>query len=98
MARGQTFTVKYLAAEAIALRCACRVRRFTRADLIARVGPDAPLHLIGLRRELWCEDCAEAPFSGWLVTPVTRGAGRDASASRRCEASSDTAGRSGAGG
>jgi hypothetical protein len=47
------------------LPCACRVRTFSRRDLVALVGRDVRLHLIGLRRELWCGDCHEAPFTGW---------------------------------
>lgn len=63
-----TFTVGSLAPdEAVRLPCACRVRTFRRDALIALVGRDARLHLIGLHRELWCADCGEPPFHGWLV-------------------------------
>jgi hypothetical protein len=69
MDRAFTYTVADLASdEALALRCDCRVRIFGRAKLAALVGRDARLHLIGLRRELWCRDCGEPPFHGWVVT------------------------------
>lgn len=72
MDRAFTFTVGDLAPDqAVQLPCACRVRTFGREELAALVGRDARLHLIGLRRELWCSDCGEAPFHGWLA----RGAG-----------------------
>jgi hypothetical protein len=62
-----TYTVGDLARDAaVALRCDCRVRTYRRADLAALVGQDARLHLIGLRRELWCRDCGEPPFTGWV--------------------------------
>lgn len=62
------FTVADLAAdEAVQLPCACGVRMFGRNDLARLVGRDARLHLIGLRRELWCRDCGEAPFRGRAV-------------------------------
>jgi hypothetical protein len=41
-----------------------------RAKLAALVGRDARLHLIGLRRELWCEHCGEPPFYGWVAAAV----------------------------
>ncbi|WP_270933680.1 hypothetical protein [Falsiroseomonas oryzae] len=67
-----TFTVSDLADDdAVQLPCACRVRTFTRDHLAALVGRDARLHLLGLRRELWCRDCGEAPFVGRLVYPAT---------------------------
>ncbi len=48
-------TVADLAAdEAVRLRCDCRVRTYTREQLAALVGRDVRLHLVGLRRELWC--------------------------------------------
>ncbi|MBX6374525.1 MAG: hypothetical protein IRZ13_09860 [Acetobacteraceae bacterium] len=53
--------------EAVRLRCACRVRTFTRAELVARVGRDARLGMIGLRPELRCDDCGEPSFEGWTV-------------------------------
>jgi hypothetical protein len=66
-----TFTVADLASdEGLALRCDCRVRILGRAELAALVGRDARLHLIGLRRELWCEHCVEPSFRGWVVTTV----------------------------
>jgi hypothetical protein len=64
-----TLTVADLAADqAVQLPCACGVRTFTRGELAARVGLDARLHLIGLRRELWCRSCGEAPFHGRVLT------------------------------
>ena len=63
-----TYTVADLAAdEAVRLRCDCRVRTYTRERLSALVGRDARLHLVGLHRELWCGDCGEPPFTGWVV-------------------------------
>jgi hypothetical protein len=63
------FTVADLAKdEAVRLPCACRVRTIGREELMALVGRDARLHLIGLRRELCCEVCGEVPFSGWVVS------------------------------
>src|SRR3712207_5221332 len=60
MDRTLTYAVADLALdEGLALRCGCRVRTFGRADLAALVGHDARLHLIGLRRELWCPHCGE---------------------------------------
>ena len=53
--------------EAVRLRCDCRVRTYTRAELAALVGWDARLHLVGLHRALWCADCGEPPFHGWVV-------------------------------
>ena len=68
MDRALTFTVVDLALdEGLALRCDCRVRILGRAELAALVGRDARLHLIGLRRELWCQFCEEPPFLGWVV-------------------------------
>ena len=65
-----TFTVADLAAdEAVRLPCACRTRTFKREELAALVGRDVRLHVIGLRRELWCQDCGELPFHGWLTRP-----------------------------
>jgi hypothetical protein len=62
------FTVEDLARDqALRLLCACRVRTFSRRDLVALVGRDARLHLIGLRRELWCTDCHEPPLTGWVI-------------------------------
>jgi hypothetical protein len=63
-----TFTVADLARdEALSLRCDCRTRVFTRAELASAVGRDARLHLIGLNRALWCRLCGEPPFHGWVV-------------------------------
>lgn len=63
-----TFTVADLANDqAVQLPCACRVRTFDREKLAGLIGRDARLHLIGLRRELWCPDCGEVPFQGWVV-------------------------------
>ena len=69
--RTLTFTVADLGSdEGLALRCDCRVRILGRAELAALVGRDARLHLIGLRRELWCQFCGEPPFYGWVVAAV----------------------------
>ena len=54
--------------EAVRLRCDCRVRTYTRAELAALVGLDARLHLVGLRRALWCAECGEPPFTGWVCS------------------------------
>lgn len=63
-----TYTVADLAPdEALQLPCACRTRIFTRAELLALVGADARLHLIGLHREVWCRDCGEPPMAGRVV-------------------------------
>jgi hypothetical protein len=63
-----TYTVADLAADqGLRLPCACRVRTVGKAELVAMVGPDARLHLIGLRRELWCRECGEPPLQGWVV-------------------------------
>jgi hypothetical protein len=63
-----TYTVGDLAPdEALQLPCACRIRTFDRAELVALVGRDARLHLIGLHQELWCRSCNEPPFTGRLV-------------------------------
>jgi hypothetical protein len=68
-----TYTVADLAPdEALRLPCACRVRTFGRAQLVALVGHDVRLHLIGLRRELWCEACGEPPLTGSVVRAVGR--------------------------
>lgn len=62
------FTVEDLACDqALRLPCACRVRTFSRRDLMALVGRDVRLHLIGLRRELWCGKCCEPPLTGWVI-------------------------------
>ena len=72
MDRALTYTVADLALdEGLALRCDCRVRTFTRAGLATLVGRDARLHLIGLRRELWCRDRGEPPFHGWVVAAAS---------------------------
>jgi len=68
-----TYTVGDLAPdEALQLPCACRVRTFGRPELAALVGRDARLHLIGLRRELWCTECGEPPLTGRLVRQAAR--------------------------
>jgi hypothetical protein len=70
------FTVTDLAEdEAVQLPCACGVRTFSRARLACLVGRDARLHLIVLRRELWCRDCGEAPFRGRAVRRVSASPG-----------------------
>lgn len=53
--------------EVVHLQCACRTRSFTRAELLALVGRDARLCGIGLRRELWCDECQEPCFDGRIV-------------------------------
>ena len=69
------YTVADLARDdALRLRCDCRTRTFTRAELAAAVGRDARLHLIGLHRALWCRVCGEAPFHGWVAAAT--GVGR----------------------
>ena len=66
-----TYTVGDLARdESVMLRCDCRVRTFRRAELAALVGLDARLHLVGLRRALWCGRCGEPPFTGWVAAAV----------------------------
>jgi hypothetical protein len=68
MDRTFTYTVADLASdEALRLPCACRERTFTRAELLALVGADARLHLIGLHREVWCARCGEPPLTGQVV-------------------------------
>ena len=63
-----TYTVADLAPDqALRLPCACRVRTLDRAQLVALVGQDVRLHLIGLRREVWCEACGEPPLTGSVV-------------------------------
>lgn len=67
MDRAFSYTVADLARdEVVALECSCRVRSYSRAELMARVGADARLHLIGMRRELRCAECGDAAFRGWL--------------------------------
>jgi hypothetical protein len=51
----------------VLLRCGCRSRSFTRTELARRVGLDARLSGIGLRRELWCAECDEPSFEGSVV-------------------------------
>jgi hypothetical protein len=71
-----SFTVADLAADqAVRLPCVCRIRTISRARLVALVGGDARLHLIGLHRELWCDACGEPPLQGWVVpaTPACDG-------------------------
>lgn len=71
MDRTLTYTVGDLASdEAIRLRCDCRVRTYRRAELGALVGRDARLHLVGLNREIWCRECGEPPFTGWVISLI----------------------------
>ncbi len=71
MDRSFTYTVGDLARdESVALRCDCRVRTHSRAELAALVGRDARLHLVGLDRALWCGDCGEPPFTGSVTSAV----------------------------
>jgi hypothetical protein len=71
------YTVAFLARdEAVRLPCACRVRTIARRDLVALVGWGERLHLLGLRRELWCSMCGEPPLVGWLVRGAAVGAAR----------------------
>ena len=66
-----TYTVADLARdESVRLRCACPVRTYSRAELEALVGRDARLHLVGLRRALWCGECGEPPFTGSVTSAV----------------------------
>lgn len=66
-----TYTVADLAHdESVRLRCDCRVRTYSRAELAGLVGRDARLHLVGLHRALWCGDCGEPPFTGWVTSTV----------------------------
>jgi hypothetical protein len=58
----------------VLLRCGCRSRRFTRTELTRRVGLDARLCGIGLRRELWCLECGEACFEGSVVIATQKAA------------------------
>ncbi len=63
-----TYTVADLARdESVMLKCDCRVRAYSRAELAALVGRDARLHLVGLHRALWCRECGEPPFTGWVA-------------------------------
>ena len=74
MDRAFTYTVADLARdESVALRCDCRVRAYSRAELAALVGLDARLHLMVLRRalSLWCAWCGEPPFHGWIASAVS---------------------------
>jgi len=65
------YTVADLARdESVRLKCDCRVRTYSRADLAALVGLDARLHLVGLHRALWCGQCGEPPFHGWIASAV----------------------------
>ena len=71
MDQSLTYTVADLAFdEGLRLRCDCRVRSFSRGELIALVGRSARLHLIGLNRELWCQDCGESPIIGRVTAAV----------------------------
>jgi hypothetical protein len=71
MDRAYTYTVGDLARdEAVRLRCDCRVRTYTRADLAALVGRDARLHLVSLHRVLWCAQRGEPLFIGWVASAV----------------------------
>ena len=69
MGAALSYTVGDLARDQAArLQCACRVRTYTRAELMALVGRGARLQGIGLRRELWCADCGEPAFEGWVTS------------------------------
>ncbi len=69
MDRSFTYTVADLAYdESVGPRCDCRVRTYSRAELATLVGRDARLHLVGLHRALWCGDCGEPPFHGWVTS------------------------------
>jgi hypothetical protein len=71
MDRSLTYTVADLALdEGLALRCDCRVRHYMRSELTTLVGRSARLHLIGLNRELWCQDCGEHLVTGWVTAGV----------------------------
>jgi hypothetical protein len=71
MDRAYTYSVADLASdEEVRLRCDCRVRAYRRGELAALVGWDARLHLVGLHRPLWCAECGEPPFHGWVVSAV----------------------------
>jgi hypothetical protein len=66
-----TLTVADLALDdLVRLRCDCRARPYSRAELGALVGLGARLHLIGLHRELWCRECGEPPFHGWVTSAI----------------------------
>jgi hypothetical protein len=56
----------------VRLHCDCRARAYSRAELGALVGLGARLHLIGLHRELWCRECGEPPFHGWVTGAIPR--------------------------
>ena len=43
---------------------------FQSSRLAALVGRDARLHLVGLNREILCQECGEPPFIGWVVAAV----------------------------
>jgi hypothetical protein len=71
MDRTFTYTIGDLAFdEGLALKCDCRVRTYARSELVTQVGYDTRLHLVGLRRELWCRACGEPPFIGWVVSAI----------------------------
>jgi hypothetical protein len=57
---------------AVRIRSA-RLRTLSRRDLVALIGRDARLHLIGQRRELWCGDCGEPPLTGWVICQPAEG-------------------------
>jgi hypothetical protein len=66
-----TLTVNDLALDdTVRLRCDCRARAYSRAELGVLVGRGARLHLIGLNRELWCQECREPPFHGWVTSVI----------------------------
>jgi uncharacterized protein with PIN domain len=54
--------------QAICLRCECRMRAITRSELSTLVGRDERLSGIGLRPELWCRECDEPCWEGWVVS------------------------------
>jgi hypothetical protein len=69
----ERFTVSDLASdEGLSLRCYCNERFFTRADLMRLVGPDARLHMIGLRSELRCRQCGDPPMTGRIAWAATQ--------------------------
>jgi len=62
------WTVAHLAADdVIRWHCACQVRTLPRRRLVRLVGQGERLHLIGLRRELWCDACGDVLLVGQHV-------------------------------
>jgi len=71
MGKAFAYTVADLAHdESVRLRCDCRIRTYSRAELAAQVGRAARLHLVGLQRALWCGECGEPPVTGWVASAV----------------------------